>query len=226
MHLTEVTTQPTSPPPTTQPPTPSPTTVPVTTSSRVTTAPPVTTSPVTTRAPVSTSPTVTTATPVVMTTSRTSTSAAVSTDTPSGTNTTDAVTDQTGSTVPAVQSIQSSVPVEAITGGVIGGVVLLVVIAVIAVVVWKRNRDRRYEKPQPRRDQEINPYTSLHVNMNPLQPSVHYANTEPRPDLSQAEDPAGYMNVETTNTYDTLTSTSTDVPTYTQLSAPGTMDTR
>ncbi|KAK7478332.1 hypothetical protein BaRGS_00030406 [Batillaria attramentaria] len=67
--------------------------------------------------------------------------------------------------------------------------------------------DQRYEKPQPRREDEGSPYTELQPPpfANSEEGIVNYANTEPRPDLSQPEDPDSYVNVETTqNTYEQI----------------------
>ncbi|KAK7497495.1 hypothetical protein BaRGS_00011337 [Batillaria attramentaria] len=48
-------------------------------------------------------------------------------------------------------------------------------------------QDQRYESPKPGKDQEINRYTNLQGTSDNRQPSVHYANTEFSPDLSQEE---------------------------------------
>ncbi|KAK7497428.1 hypothetical protein BaRGS_00011270, partial [Batillaria attramentaria] len=78
---------------------------------------------------------------------------------------------------------------------------------------------RRYERPQPR-DRSSSPYTDLQQpqirgqlpsgwynnqeeNVIHLQPSVNYANTEARPELSESPEVGSYVNVEPiTNTYE------------------------
>ncbi|KAK7478328.1 hypothetical protein BaRGS_00030402, partial [Batillaria attramentaria] len=106
----------------------------------------------------------------------------------------------------------------AVAGGVAGGIVVLAIVIVGAVFAWRR-RYLRYERPIPRRSQNPHLYTDLQQgngqqpSLNPdyadsqelsdqLQTSVNYANTEPRPDLSQKSDLDTYINVETRNTYE------------------------
>ncbi|KAK7478345.1 hypothetical protein BaRGS_00030419 [Batillaria attramentaria] len=106
----------------------------------------------------------------------------------------------------------------AVAGGVAGGMVVLAIVIVGAVFAWRR-RYLRYERPIPRRSQNPHLYTDLQQgngqqpSLNPnyansqelsdqLQTSVNYANTEPRPDLSQKSDLDTYINVETRNTYE------------------------
>ncbi|KAK7478331.1 hypothetical protein BaRGS_00030405 [Batillaria attramentaria] len=94
----------------------------------------------------------------------------------------------------------------AIAGGVVGAVVFVSFAMVLVMIAWKR-KYQRYEKPQPRREDEGSHYTELQPPpfANSEDGIVNYANTEPRSDLSQPEDPDSYVNVETTqNTYEQI----------------------
>ncbi|KAK7497431.1 hypothetical protein BaRGS_00011273, partial [Batillaria attramentaria] len=94
-----------------------------------------------------------------------------------------------------------------IVGGSLGGISVLALLIVIAVVVWKK-RYQRYERPQPKREDETSSYTDLQsapFSNSEQELTPNYDNLKPRPDLTQSGDPDSYVNVEPFhNTYEQL----------------------
>ncbi|KAK7497417.1 hypothetical protein BaRGS_00011259, partial [Batillaria attramentaria] len=125
-----------------------------------------------------------------------------------------------------MESCDEDLPVAAIAGGAVGGILVLTTAALVGVLIW-RKQNPRYEKPLPRRERESDTYTGLQPpdNSADRQTTSGIASPQHPTGLDEADRPHSYIDVlPPDNTYDPLQMTgrqSTAVYTDLRSTGPG-----